>query len=211
MVPLGFLPDPPQAGSRNNNPKAAPATSARTTGTFNLFRIARADIAAPRANTTHSQGPAGAPGAPGTRGPPPELDVVVTCMLTVSGSVPSRLPEEGVSRQLAPVGAPPQATATFPFHPPSGVIVTVKLAANPLTTVWLTGEGETEKSCPIPDSATCCGLPGALSFRASMPDTAPPALGLNVTLTVHEALAASDVPQLLLSAKSPEALMPVKV
>jgi hypothetical protein len=56
---------------------------------------------------------------------------------------------------------------------------------------------------PVPDSATVSGLPGALLFTDSVPDADPDAVGENVTLTVHEAPAASDVPQLFDSANGP--------
>ena len=55
----------------------------------------------------------------------------------------------------------------------------------------------------MPDSATVSGLPGALLFTDSVPVAAPAAVGANDTLTVQEAPAASDVPQLFDSLNGP--------
>ena len=56
---------------------------------------------------------------------------------------------------------------------------------------------------PVPDRATVSGLPGALLFTDSVPVAAPAAAGANDTLTVQEAPAASDVPQLFDSLNGP--------
>jgi hypothetical protein len=56
---------------------------------------------------------------------------------------------------------------------------------------------------PVPDSATVSGLPGALLLTDSVPVAAPAAVGANVTPTVQEAPAASDVPQLFDSPNGP--------
>ncbi len=55
----------------------------------------------------------------------------------------------------------------------------------------------------MPDSATVSGLPGALLLTDSVPVAAPAAVGANDTLTVQEAPAASDVPQLFVSLNGP--------
>ena len=55
----------------------------------------------------------------------------------------------------------------------------------------------------MPDSATVSGLPGALLFTESLPLADPAAVGANDTLTVQEAPAASDVPQLFDSPNGP--------
>jgi hypothetical protein len=44
---------------------------------------------------------------------------------------------------------------------------------------------------PVPESATVCGLPEALSVKLSVPAAAPSSVGVNVTLTVHVLPAAS--------------------
>ena len=45
----------------------------------------------------------------------------------------------------------------------------------------------------MPESATVCGLPGALSVNESVPVAAPPAVGVNVTATVQAPAAATAV------------------
>jgi hypothetical protein len=52
---------------------------------------------------------------------------------------------------------------------------------------------------PVPLSATVCGESGALSLMASEPVSAPEIAGLNVTLTVQDAPALIDDPQVLLA------------
>ena len=56
---------------------------------------------------------------------------------------------------------------------------------------------------PVPDSATVSGLDGALLATDSDPLAAPLAVGANVTLTVHEAPAAMDDPQVFVWLNGP--------
>jgi hypothetical protein len=56
---------------------------------------------------------------------------------------------------------------------------------------------------PVPDNVTVCGLPAALSVTFKSALRAPVAVGLNVTLIVQLALAASELPHVLVCAKSP--------
>src|SRR6266478_3608718 len=60
---------------------------------------------------------------------------------------------------------------------------------------------------PVPVSDTVCGLPEALSVMVRVPVRVPVAVGVKVTLTVQLVLTARLVPQLLLCAKSPLAVM----
>ena len=50
---------------------------------------------------------------------------------------------------------------------------------------------------PVPVRLTVCGLPLALSVIVIVPFCAPVAVGVNVTLTVHCPLAATEAPQVL--------------
>lgn len=66
--------------------------------------------------------------------------------------------------------------------------------------VRLDGETETEMvegTVPVPLSATVCAELAALSAKLSVAMSAPATVGLNVTVTVQEALTASDAPQVL--------------
>src|SRR5579863_5634266 len=69
----------------------------------------------------------------------------------------------------------------------AGVSVTVPVAA----------------AAPVPLKLAVCGLLEALSVTVRVPVAAPVAVGLKVTLIVQLLLAASEVPQLLVSAKAP--------
>ena len=53
---------------------------------------------------------------------------------------------------------------------------------------------------PVPDRVTICGLPLALSVTVIVPGWLPVAVGVNVTLMVQFAPAATDAPQVLLCA-----------
>lgn len=63
--------------------------------------------------------------------------------------------------------------------------------------------GATEKSIPVPLSATVCGLPAALSVIVKVPFLTPPTLGAKVTEMEQLAPAAILFAQLFVSAKSP--------
>src|SRR5258708_4233899 len=76
------------------------------------------------------------------------------------------------------------------------------------------GEAKSEKSLvavePIPVRLTDCGLPEALSVMLRVPVRLPDAVGVNVTLMVQFAPAATELPQVLVWAKSPLAATPVR-
>lgn len=64
---------------------------------------------------------------------------------------------------------------------------------------------------PVPLNGTVCGLPGASSTIVKVPLRLPAAVGVNVTEIWHELEGFMEVPQLLLSAKSPEVAMRIIV
>jgi len=68
--------------------------------------------------------------------------------------------------------------------------------------------GPVDVEAPVPGRVVVCGLPVALSVTATVAVRVPEAAGVNVTLIVQLTPAATDVPQVLLSAKSPP-LVPV--
>ena len=88
-------------------------------------------------------------------------------------------------------------------------------------TVWLVKVSEeaerlttgAEAAAPVPVRLTDCGLPEALSVMLKVPVRIPEAVGVNVTLMVQLAPAATELPQVSVSAKSPlaEILVIVKV
>ena len=79
-----------------------------------------------------------------------------------------------------------------------------------LAKVRLVGERLTAGAVPVPVRLTLWGLPVALSARVRDAVRVPLAAGINVTLTEQLALAASELPQVLVSVKS-LALAPVSV
>src|SRR5271163_1106610 len=58
---------------------------------------------------------------------------------------------------------------------PTGLAAKTRFAADKLTA----------GAAPVPASATVCRLPGALSARFNVPDSAPATDGVNLTLTVQ--------------------------
>jgi len=118
----------------------------------------------------------------------------------------------GVTAHVDCAGAPVQANVTNWLKPPAGETVTVKFAVCPAETVAEAEEaGANEKSCPVPVSATVCGLCGlsvALSVILSVPVRVPAAAGEKVTLMVQLAPPATLPPQLSVSANS-EAFVPL--
>jgi hypothetical protein len=87
-------------------------------------------------------------------------------------------------------------------------------AALVVPTVWLAKVSEVGErlavvvdSVPVPVRPTVCGLPEALSLTLKLPVRVPDAVGVNVTLMVQFPPAARELPQLLVSAKSPLAMM----
>jgi hypothetical protein len=62
---------------------------------------------------------------------------------------------------------------------------------------------------PVPVRVMTRGLPGALSEMVIVPVRAPGAVGVNVTFMAQLAPAATELPQVLVSAKSPLDMMPV--
>ncbi len=78
-------------------------------------------------------------------------------------------------------------------------------AALVLPTCWLlklrlVGERVTAGAIPVPLRLTLCGLPAALSVIETVPVRVPVAVGVNVTLIVQLAAAATDAPQVFVCA-----------
>lgn len=67
-----------------------------------------------------------------------------------------------------------------------------------------------EGAVPVPVKALVCGEPVALSTTLSIAVAEPVAVGENVTDSVQEALAASDVPQVFDAIANCEALVPLR-
>ena len=136
------------------------------------------------------------------------LDGATAAPLQVSLS-PSPEPTPAKSPALVPVM---ETVLTLSVLVPLLVRVTVR-AELVVLRVWLlksrlVGERLTVAAVPLPLKGTVCGLPAALSLMLSKAFRLPVAVGVKVTLMVQLPPAATEVPQLLLCAKSP-ALLPV--
>lgn len=99
---------------------------------------------------------------------------------------------------------------TVPENPPSGESWMASVADPPVELMLRELDaGVCVTVDPAPVSDTVCGDPLALSVMVSVPARDPPAVGVNVTEIVQFAPAATLAPQVLVSAKSPEAAIDV--
>jgi hypothetical protein len=108
----------------------------------------------------------------------------------------------GAIAQVASCGAPVQLSVTDWEKPPTEVSVAWRFV-EPLLITTCGAESVNEKSWPVPWRLITCGLLAALSVIVMAALRAPPAVGVNVMLTLQIAAAASDAPQLLVWPKSP--------
>lgn len=83
--------------------------------------------------------------------------------------------------------------------PPAGLVVPTEIVPNEIVEVLKVTEG----AVPTPLSAAVCGLPAALSTTEMAAWRVPGASGLNNTPIVQFVPGASEVPQVLVSVKSP--------
>jgi hypothetical protein len=127
--------------------------------------------------------------------------VVDTVAVAVTAVVPSvGVTVVGAIVHVAADGAPVQPSATVWLKPPAGVTVTVKVPLAPCATVSVVGVALSVKladAVPVPLSVTVWVLGTAASARTRLAVSAAATDGLKTTLTVHEALAAMLVPQVL--------------
>jgi len=129
--------------------------------------------------------------------------VVITLTFTAAG-VPGVTLTVAGTLHVAPCGAPVQVSDTVCVAPVA-VSWSAKLAACPAVTVALVDPpcgGAAEKPSPVPLKLTVCGELAALSVMVMDAVRAPAAVGLNATLIVQFAPAAT-VPHVLVSTKSP--------
>lgn len=131
-----------------------------------------------------------------------------------------------VGVRVAPVHVSALLAKSLGFKPPSVTVEMARLTAPVLVTVsvmgalvvagaWLGNPKTSEKklavaTLPVPCKLTFCVLPATpplLSVMVRVPVSGPLAVGEKVTLMVQELLAATVLPQLLVSAKLPLAVM----
>jgi hypothetical protein len=157
----------------------------------------------PRMASAHIQG-----ARPKGLNHPWEFAVVVTLTLKEDAEAPLTETVEG-TEQVAPVGEPLQVKEAVPLRPPPPMESEYVAVLPALTVVELEAPEATPRPrlgfvpVPVPESATVCGLFGALSVKVMLPDAAPAVVGEKVTLTVQDPPAAIEVPQVLDSLKGP--------
>jgi len=118
----------------------------------------------------------------------------------------------GLSVHVEPAGAPEQVSATESAKLFKPTTVTVTLAGEPAATLVDMGETVIVKSAvvvvPVPVSVAVCGLPAKLSATLNVALVAPVTVGLNVTVIVQLAPAASVAGQAFVCANN-DAFAPV--
>ena len=101
-------------------------------------------------------------------------------------------------------------SAAFPLFESVTICGAVVISNNSEVKVRLTGDRPTMGPVPVPLRTTFCVLPATpllLSVTVNVPVRLPSAVGLNVTLIVQLAPAATLVPQVSVAEKSPPAAM----
>jgi hypothetical protein len=136
--------------------------------------------------------------------------VVATTTWTEDDLPLVRLAEFGSVQVAAGVtmGVILQLRFTEPLKPETGARERLNVAFWPALIVWELGDPDAVAIvkllvAPVPDSDTVCGLPVALSVTLRVPVNVPLVVGVNVTEIWQELFARRDVPQLLVSEKSP--------
>jgi hypothetical protein len=131
--------------------------------------------------------------------------VVVTFTANVDAALPFGVTEGTDGVQVDSDGAPEQLSVTAPLNPLIGVTCRLYAAGCPAGTVAVfeaPAATSIVKSVPVPVSEIICGLPLASSVIATLATRLPVAVGLNVTLIVQFAAAATLAPHVFVSEKS---------
>jgi hypothetical protein len=138
------------------------------------------------------------------RGATVEAAVVATLTVTFVGLLGFNVTVPGVGAQEESSGAPVHVRVTVWLNPPPGESSKGKVATWPAATLAEVLEpdaGVKLKSWPVPESATACGLPGALSVIVSVPVMLPLAVGSKNTPIVQLTLTGRLLVQPLVSPK----------
>ena len=138
--------------------------------------------------------------------------MVLICNVEVAEPPLAGVTEAGEAEQVVSAGMPLQENTTAALNPPTAFTVRPTFPLLPATTVTALGLRLKLKSPPPPVSCTAWGLVGAESVIVRAPVRVPVVVGVKITLMVHDPpFAATVVPQLLVSLKSPVATMLVIV
>ena len=140
--------------------------------------------------------------------------VGVNVTLIVHDALAARLLPHVVVRAKSPLLVPVTAMLLIVSDAPPVLLSVTVDAALVVPTAWFANGRDVGLTVamgldvPVPDRLTACGLPAALSVMLIAAARVPVAAGVNVTLIVHDALAARLLPHVVVSAKSP-AFVPV--
>lgn len=197
---------PPQPATTTTNSKAKPrqaTTTARHEFGSCLRRVSVQEAKSSVKAKIHKAGVKGISRINGGNRRPGTRNATGCVVLQDTVTVVPRLAGLGDAVQVDSDGAPVMFKLTDPVNPPRLARFKLNDAVCPCATVADVEEpaaGLKEKSSAVPLSETVCVLPAtpsALSVIVSAPANAPPAFGAKVTLIVHELLAATLLPQLL--------------
>src|SRR5256712_666884 len=142
---------------------------------------------------------------------PVRVPVAVGVNVTLIAQLPSaatEVPQVLVCAKSPLATMPGTLSAALPVLFSVTVCAALVVFTSWLANVKLVGERLTRGAVPVPVRLTMCGLPAALSVMVIAPVRVPVAVGVKVTLMVQLAPAATEVPQVLVCAKSPLATMP---
>jgi hypothetical protein len=131
-----------------------------------------------------------------------DVPAVVTVTVTGVEVVPLSVTELGETEHVDCGGAPLQANVTLWLNPPPGATATVYFPACPGATAAVDEEDRaTEKSCPVPERGTVCGLLLALSVTLKTPFLVPLVVGSKDTPIEQVAPGTTLFPQELSSSR----------
>jgi hypothetical protein len=132
-----------------------------------------------------------------------DVPAVVTATVTGAVVAPLSVRELGETEHVDCAGTPLHVNVTVWLNPPPGATATVYFATCPGATVAVDEEdGAREKSCPVPESGTVCGLLLALSVTDKTPFLGPLVVGSKNTPIEQVAPGTTLFPQELSGAKS---------
>jgi hypothetical protein len=132
------------------------------------------------------------------------VKVTLMVQLAPAATLDPQLLDCAKSLAFEPVMDMPEiVSVTFPELVSVTDCATLAVPMDRLPKPRLDGETLTAAAVPVPERVTDCGLPLALSATLSTAARLPLATGAKVTLMMHEAPAATELPQLFAWAKSP--------
>lgn len=192
-LPVAEPPPPPQpANSRHAN-----AAAAKLTRKVRRLRVAANIASSERPRITNGTWPMTSPGKRRWCVVGGMSEAAVTVTVDVTASTPSSVMLDGESEQVVSAGAPVHVRFTVCVELSTGVTVTVKVMVFPRETLVDVVPVSVKSKPPTPVMGTVCGLLGSSSRNVRLAVATPSTVGRKLTVTVHEAFGASEVPQVV--------------